>query len=520
MILPFFLGKMFVLNSERSIYVMRRFLAVLFIIMLPGVSSASDAPPIGLTLAEAVKMAVEKNLDVRAELYNPAIQEAEIRKNMGIYDPTLSAQTDYLNSTTANVILGTPNPLGSQTTQFNAGLSQLFFTGGTATLSFNNTYYSNDKTSSTSGYAAYWQSALGVNINQPLLKNFGRETTELNIDVSRLGKKVAIEHFQQKLVSTVAQVRNEYYKLFSLREERDVKKVSLELALKILAETRARVKAGVMPSMEILNAEFGVASREKELIDSERSVNDQIDVVRQLLQLPQSLQIITLETPSRSEYEISEKDEIKRAIDTRPELKELKYNLKMAELQSRVAGNKTRPDLALTASLSSTGLDRKFSGDMDRLATFDYPAWGVGLVFSYPIGNSSAENDYRKSRLKIDQSLLQLKNQEELIANEVRSAVRAVSSSFKQIEVADRGRLFAEERFKAFARKVEVGLATNKDLLDVENDLATAKNNQIKALVGYANAVTSLWKSTGALLEKENVRLTGNDADNLYKSIK
>jgi hypothetical protein len=35
--------------------------------------------------------------------------------------------------------------------------------------------------------------------------------------------------------------------------------------------------------------------------------------------------------------------------------------------------------------------------------------------------------------------------------------------------------------FKAFARKAEVGLATNKDVLDVENDLATAKNNQIKA---------------------------------------
>ncbi len=517
-ILPFFVGVL--CYSRKVCPVMRNLISGIILLFLPVIASAADISTLQITLADAVKMAVEKNLDVKVELYNPAIQEAEIRKNLGVYDPSLSVQANYLNSTTANVILGTPNPQGSQTSQFNAGISQLFFTGGTATFSFNNTYYSNDKSSSTTGYASYWQSALGITLSQPLLKNFGREATELNIDVSMLGKKASMEHFQQKLITTVAQVRTEYYKLYSLRRERDVKKVSLDLARKILVETQARVKAGVMPSMEVLNAEFGVASRERELIDAERAVNDQVDLLRQLLQASAVVDIETLEVPSNSAYEISEQDEIKRAIETRPELKELRYNLQMAELQARVAGNKTRPDLALTASASSTGLDRNFNGGMDRLATFDYPAWGVGFAFSYPIGNSNAENEYRKSRLKIEQARLKIRNQEELVANEVRAAVRAVTSNFKQLEVADRGRRFAEERFRAFARKVEVGLATNKDLLDVENDLATAKNNQIKALVSYANAVTQLWKSGGVLLEKENVRLVGNDADALYKDVR
>lgn len=500
---------------------MRSLIISFLIIILPLLARASEPlAPLKLTLSEAVKMAVEKNLDVKVELYNPAMQEADIRKNEGIYDPVLSAQANYFNSTTANVILGIPNPQGSQTSQFNAGLTKMFFTGGTANIAFNNTYYANDKASSSSGYSNYWQSALALTLNQPLLKNFGREATELNIDVSRLGKKAAVEHFQQKLMATVAQVRTEYYKLYSLRQERDVKKVSLELASKILSETQARVKAGVMPSMEILNAEFGVASREKDLIDADRAVSDQVDLLRQLLQSPPAADIETVEIPPKAPYEIYEYDEIKRALETRPELKELKYTLQLAELQSRVANNKIMPDLVLSATASTTGLDRTFNTGMDRLFTFDYPAWGVGLVFTYPIGNSSAVNDYRKNRLKAEQAAVQLKNQEELIANEVRASVRAVSANFKQIEVADRGRRFAEERFRAFARKVEVGLATNKDLLDVENDLATAKNNQIKALVSYANAITQLWKANGLLLEKENVRLVGTDADELYKNMK
>ncbi len=37
--------------------------------------------------------------------------------------------------------------------------------------------------------------------------------------------------------------------------------------------------------MEVLNADFGVATREKELIDAEKLLMDQMDVVRILLQI-------------------------------------------------------------------------------------------------------------------------------------------------------------------------------------------------------------------------------------------
>jgi outer membrane protein TolC len=152
------------------------------------------------------------------------------------------------------------------------------------------------------------------------------------------------------------------------------------------------------------------------------------------------------------------------------------------------------------------------------MASFDYPAWSVGLNFSYPLGNDAAENDYRRSRLKTEQTALQIRSLEEGAANEVQAAIRGVTTGYKQIEVADRGRSFAEERLRAFIRKNEVGLATTKDVLDVENDLATAKSNQISAVVGYNNAITRLWQVTGELLEREGIQIIENDADKLYKN--
>ncbi len=491
-------------------------LLITLVVCLSG--AVAQAAPLRLTIADAIGRAVEKNLDLGIERYNPAQQEAEYQKSRGIYDPTLTFQLEY-NDTTSYAAYLASSRYWDRTTQLNAAVSQLLPSGATASVGFENAYNSAGQASSMSGLANYWQSNLGITLNQPLLKNFGREATELTIDTARLAKEVSLEQLQAKLISTVAQVRDEYYKLYSLREALEVRRISLELARRILSETQARVKAGVLPAMEVLNAEFGVAGREKDLIDAERAVRDQVDVLVRLLQLEPGSEPEIVDLPDKSRYVVSELQEIKRALASRPELRSLKSNLSLLELQTRVAENKTLPDLLLSASAATTGLGNTYPKDMDRLSSGNYPAWGVGLALSYPLGNRAAENEYRKNRLKVEQAALQLRNQEEQIGTEVRAAVRAVEANYKQLEVTDRGRAFAEERLRAWVRKAEVGLATTKDVLDVENDLATAKDNQIKALVAYAGAITQLWKATGQILEKGQISLKVPDPDLLYKRL-
>ena len=483
------------------------------LLILP-VVAYSSSEPLSLTLRESIRMAVEKNLDVRAELYNPAQYEADVNRNRAIYDPVLDLKTTFTDSTFSST-----GPTGiatdSQTFVLDSSISRLFFTGAKVGIFYNNGYRgSNDQTSMPN----YWYSELGATISQPLLKNSGREATEIAINVSRLSKFASLERFNARLLGTVAQVRNEYYKLHSLREDLEVKKVSLELARKILSDTKARVKAGVLPAMEILNAEFGSVTREKDLIDAERAVSDQLDVLRLLLQLEnRQVELLTIDLPPRDLHEVVEEDAIRKAFD-RPDIREQKRNLEISELQTRVNSSKTRPDLSLLASASLTGRDSAFERNLDKVVTFDYPVWSVGLNFTYPFGNGAAENDYRKSRLKTEQTALQIRSLEESAANDVKAAIRGIATGFKQIEVADRGRAFAEERLRAFIRKNEVGLATTKDLLDVENDLAVSKSNQIKAVVGYANSLTRYWQVTGELLEHEGIRVVEGDADKLYSA--
>ena len=487
-------------------------LLTIITVFLMGIASAALAAEdaLQLTLKESIRMAVENNLDVRAELYNPAQFEADINRNRSIYDTIFNVETKYSQSLNAGRNFGDISSF-----LLNSSLTQLFWTGATATIFFDNNSINNDPVGS---YGDYWQSSLGASLSQPLLKNMGRENTEINITVSRLSKFASIENFNTILLNTVTQVRTEYYKLYSLREQLEVKKVSLELARKILSDTRARVDAGVLPAMEILNAEFGMTSREKDMIDAEKAVSDQMDVLHLILQIPGRVDIRTVDRPQREQYPVSEDEAIKRAL-SRPDIKEQKRNLEISELQTRVFNNRINPDLSLNASAYLKGLDSTFSRDLEKIGSLDEPVWSVGLMFSYPIGNRAAENDYRKSRLKSEQIAVRIRNLEEVAANDVKSAIRGITSGYKQIDVADRGRAFAEERLRAFIRKNEVGLATTRDVLDVENDLATAKNNQITALVNYDNAITRLWQVTGELLEREGVRMVEGDADKLYNNI-
>lgn len=492
--------------------------AVLLLLALAGQASAEEAA-MNLTLKEAVRMAVERNLDVKAELYNPALSEADIRKNHGIYDTLLSLNASYQNSTTlpASTFLAGAATSKQEAYKLNPGVSQLVPTGGTVGLVFDNTYNTNNSDSSRGFMNKYWQSDLTLTLSQPLLQNFGQDATELNINVARYAKEGALEQFKNKLVDVVSQVRNQYFQLHSLRENLEVKKTSLALAQKILDNTTAQVKAGVLPAMEILNAEFGVATRQKDLIDAERLLKDQTDALRLFIQIQEKGDIQPVDTLSSEHYQVDEAAEVQHALADRPDLKQLMVTVKSNELQARVARNQTLPSLNLTASAAFTGLSADYNRDLERVGSGSYPVWGAGLQFAYPLGNNAAENTYIKSRLKVEQSQTQAKSLAENIANDVRSAVRAIDASYKQLEVTRRGSAYAEERLKAFIKKNQVGLATTKDVLDVENDRVTAKGSEIKALSDYNNAITQLWKATGALLDREGIKLTEKEADALYR---
>ncbi|HEY5973462.1 MAG TPA: TolC family protein, partial [Geobacteraceae bacterium] len=158
--------------------------------LLIGVRSFAQDGDLPLTLQAAIKLAVEKNLDVQVEMYNPASAEAVLRGSRGIYDYVLNLASDYTNSTTippSAVLVGGVTESKFYTLQLNAGLNKLVPTGANLGIAFNNSLTENNAEFSRGFLDYYWQSDVKFSLSQPLLKNFGRDATELNITVARYG---------------------------------------------------------------------------------------------------------------------------------------------------------------------------------------------------------------------------------------------------------------------------------------------------------------------------------------------
>lgn len=471
---------------------------------------------LNLTVKEAVKLALERNLDFRAELFSAAMAKADVRKYRGIYNPVFGLEVNYLDSDTFPAILGATGM--QKTLNVDPVITQLIPTGGTVALQFNNSHIETDYAFSV--YSDYWRSDVALLFSQPLLRNFGNKITNLNINLAEQAREGALKRVAAKLTAIVGKVRVEYFKLNSLKEDLESKKVSLELARRILEETGERVKAGFLPSMEVLNAEYGLSLREKELIAAEKVLRDQVDILRQMLQIAKTVEINPVETVPLEKITPDEDAAALSALSLRPEIEEARIQVASAQLELAAAKNRTLPSLNLNGRVSLTGLGDTYDRTLDQMTSTDYPVWSVGIKFEYPIGNDAAEGEYQRSRFRLGQAKTQLENLSTGVETEVRAAIRAVEAGFKELDVAARGRRFAEERLSSYVAKNEVGLATTKDVLDVQNDLAAATTNQIKAQVAYVVSVTEFLKATGQLLQEEGITINGESVDQLLGTSK
>jgi outer membrane protein TolC len=208
------------------------------------------------------------------------------------------------------------------------------------------------------------------------------------------------------------------------------------------------------------------------------------------------------------EIETHEKEGFLSALEKRPDILRRLKEIERLDLESKIARNKTLPAVDLFASYSHKGLGGEYNDAMDDIASNDFENWEVGLNLSYPIGNREARNEYLRTRLRLKGSHARLALLKEEVLNEIRAAIRLLDVSAKKIEVASRGRDLAEEQLRTLLKRKEVGLATTRDVLEGEEDLAEARTELTGALADYNKAVTDYLRGTGKLLEHEGVRFT------------
>ncbi|MBP2679889.1 MAG: outer rane efflux protein [Deltaproteobacteria bacterium] len=444
------------------------------------------AETMGLSIGDAVRLAVEKNLGLQVATYSPAISATGIRKARAIYDPLLSALVDHH---------GSNRPVAPQSYfvdrqrdfDFDTSISQLLPSGATTALSFKNIWSSNNLGLPTSLYV---QPQLTLSFSQPLLQGLGREVTERGITAADDATDSALADWTQQALNTAAAARNQYLLLVMARESLATRQATLDLAREVQAQNEGRVAAGVLAAYQLQDSLLGVLQAQKFLLDANRVEKDAADQLCTTLHLQAGTAIATTSPPLPGASEVSESDALRTAMLRRPDVVKARIAVRTAEF--------------------NTGFDAGYGDAIGDMGSARYSIWSVGLSFSLPIGNNSARADVAANRLIASQARTQLAATEESAALEVRTALRALDSAYQQIGVTEQAVTAAEVVVASYRRRQQLGLATTKDVLDVVATLTQARESYSVARASYQSALTNLWKATGELLDREGVRLEGN----------
>jgi outer membrane protein TolC len=181
------------------------------------------------------------------------------------YDPTITASVGEEHQTTplANLqVYGVPL-LQLNTGQANFGYAQSFATGTSISFQFNN----NRQTTNSPFFNL--SPALGsfyrFGFQQQLLSGFGLGPNLRYLRIAKNDKRISDIAFKDQVIATVTQVENIYWDLVDAYEQSQVNEQSLAFAQQSLDNAKKQLQLDSVPAMDVTRAEAEVSKRDEDL---------------------------------------------------------------------------------------------------------------------------------------------------------------------------------------------------------------------------------------------------------------
>ena len=475
-----------------------------------------------ISLADAALQALKHNLDINISRQTKESRQTDITVEQAKFDPTLSVNGQYnrtVNPLNRPVFGGTGGALNDITTfdQRNQSVTldatTNLLTGGNVDLNYSpSRTIVNQNVATGFLFNPAYTGGLALTLTQPLLRNAGLDITKTFIRVAQNNAIVEEHIFRDRVLTVLATVEQTYWEVVFANENLKVAEAALKAAQELLASNRAKAKAGIMSIVDVLQAEAAVASRVEQVLVADKTIRDQEDQLRRLLNpaeedLRQDLRLTPLDQPTVTLEPISLQEAIDTAIEQRPEIVQAKKNMETSDLNTKFAKNQILPTLSFQGTMGMAGLGKDYGDSVNKNLSGDYYNYGAGLVLSYPLGNRSAWSTYSKRQLEAKNAEASLVSVRQQIIVGVREAVRRVQTDFKRIETTRSARIMAEKQLQAEQERLKVGLSTTRFVLDFQRDLATAQGNELRATVDYNKSLSNLARHKASTLDRYNFQL-------------
>ena len=181
------------------------------------------------------------------------------------YDPTITGTIGAEHQTLplANEsIYGVPL-LQTNTGEAQFAYTQAFATGASISFQFNNS--SQSLNSPFSNLSPVLSSMYRFSFQQPLLAGFGFGPNLRYLRIANNDKKISDIAFKDQVITTVTQIENIYWDLVNAYEQAEVGEKSLTFAQQSLDTAKKQLQLDSIPAMDVMRAEAEVSRRDQDL---------------------------------------------------------------------------------------------------------------------------------------------------------------------------------------------------------------------------------------------------------------
>src|ERR1035437_9088324 len=523
------------------------------------------AQPVPLTLNEAIRRALESNNDIEVSRGDERFQETQVRSLQGIFDPVFTFTPTFTRNSTTGGTATKDFRVNSNFSQFierGGGNYQVFFNNSRTENAFAQAQVTSG--SVTSGTSAIYQSSVGTTYVQPLSRNFSIDSLRHSIKIAKKRLEQTDADFRLRASDTVNSVQRAYWDfVFALRNQQN-QVANVDLARENLRQIEAKIDAGAAAPLERAEVATELANRQGDLLLSTQQGETSENTLKQLvLRDPLSAEwtqtFVPTDAPVVSLVPLGLDDAMKDAMDNRFELRRLKLQQDINQLDIKFFKNQIKPQIDLNTTFSMQGLSRSgsssdittnlltnsqelflfnnlnatrtalalsplvnptlvipaspsflFGGFKRSLANIfrtDAPNLTVSVTFSFPLRNTTAKANLEGAKVQEAQLDAQIRGQEQTVIVDVRNAVQAVDTARQRISIARTARENAEIQLEGERKLYENGRSTTFLLFQRENTLTNARNAEIRAETDYSKAIADLQRATATGFKANNIQV-------------
>jgi outer membrane protein TolC len=279
----------------------------------------------------------------------------------------------------------------------------------------------------------------------------------------------------------------------TLRATADVQasRSRVDLAQALYDQAADLQKEGVGTGIDTLRANVELQNEKQRLIEAEAQQETSIFGLSRILNLDPRQKVELADSLSFFETPQPELEQsIEEGLSTRPEWKALEQQIRAAEYQKKASSESRLPSAHYSGNWTQLGVD-----PTAVIPTYTYSGSVTMPLFTG--GRIHAE--IVRANLEIQRIEQQQEDLRNSIALDVKTALINLGSARNEVQVANLGVQLSRQEVDQARDRFKAGVANNIEVIQAQDSLARANDNQIAALYRFNQARADLARAIGQM---------------------